>query len=294
MNKQRFLLTVKGFSCSVLFILILAGINLVSILSSSSVQAQGNLMITQTRVVFEGPKKSQELQLINTGTDTARYVVSMVQVKMLKDGAFEYITAPDSGQYFADKYLRYFPRTVTLGPKEPQVVKIQLQKADKLAPGEYRSHIEFKAISAPKARGEKDALPKDTAGVSVKLVPTFSITIPVIIRVGPSNTKVTLSNLSLKSLNDTIERFSMNFNRAGNFSSYGDVKVSYISAEGKTTLVASAKGLGVYTPNKVREFHINIKKAPGINLHSGKLKVTYTPPSDVKSGIIAEAEMLLN
>ena len=86
---------------------------LLSLLPSNEVMAQGNLLIMPRRVVFEGSKKSEDLTLVNTGRDTAKYVVSIVQMRMKEDGSFDEITQPDSGQYFADKYLRFFPRTVS-------------------------------------------------------------------------------------------------------------------------------------------------------------------------------------
>jgi len=76
--------------------------------------AQGNLLITPRRVVFEGNKRTQELNLANTGQDSAKYNVSMIQYRMKEDGSFEEITIPDPGQNFADKYVRFFPRTVSL------------------------------------------------------------------------------------------------------------------------------------------------------------------------------------
>ena len=77
--------------------------------------AQGNLLVTPKRVVFEGNKRSEELNLANIGKDTATYIISFIQIRMKEDGMFERITQPDPEQNFADKNLRFFPRTVTLG-----------------------------------------------------------------------------------------------------------------------------------------------------------------------------------
>src|SRR5437868_5880944 len=118
---------------------------LLSFLTASKLSAQGNLLITPKRVVFEGNKRSEELNLANIGKDTATYIISFIQYRMEEDGKFVKITQPDPGQNFADKNLRFFPRTVTLGPNEAQTVKVQLTKANDLAPGEYRSHLYFRA-----------------------------------------------------------------------------------------------------------------------------------------------------
>src|SRR5476651_1473462 len=81
------------------------------LVNNQGTKAQGNLIIMPRRVVFEGAKRTQELNLANTGKDTAKYVISVVEYRMKHDGNFELITQPDSGQNFADKNFRFFPRT---------------------------------------------------------------------------------------------------------------------------------------------------------------------------------------
>jgi hypothetical protein len=244
------------------------------------------------RAVFEGSKKTIELTLANTGTDTARYNISMVQFRMKEDGSFEEITQPDPGQIFSDQYLRFFPRNVTLAPKEGQVVKIQLIKTSQLAPGEYRSHMYFRAVPVQKPLGEKE-IPLDSSAISVRLVPIFGITIPVIIRVGASTAKVNFSDLSFEMADDTIPRLKLTFNRTGNMSVYGDLSVSYISLLGKITQVGVVRGIAVYTPNILRRFQFNLNKIEGIDYHSGKLHIVYTAPTDVKATRLAETELQL-
>ena len=123
------------------------------VLCSSQLMAQGNLLISPTRIVFEGQTRIGELSLANTGQDSAKYSISFVQYRMKEDGNYEEITAPDPGQNFADKNIRVFPRSVMLGPNESQVIKLQLIKTEQLEPGEYRSHIYFRAIPNQKALG---------------------------------------------------------------------------------------------------------------------------------------------
>lgn len=114
--------------------------SVLSILPSAAF-AQGDLLITPRRVVFEGSKQSQELTLANTGRDTARYNVSFVQYRMNENGSFEQIEEPDSGQYFADKYLRFFPRSVTLAPGESQVVRMQFRRMPDMKPADRKSVV---------------------------------------------------------------------------------------------------------------------------------------------------------
>lgn len=259
---------------------------------SLQVLAQGNLLILPRRVVFEGTQRSQALTLANTGADTAKFLISVVQMRMKEDGSFEPVETPDSGQYFADKYIRFYPRTVTLPPNKTQVVKMQLMKPPDMVPGEYRSHVYFRAIPKSKPLGEKES-EVDSTSVSAKLVAVFGITIPVIIRVGDPNTRVTLTELSVDMVKDTIPKLKLTFHRTGNFSVFGDMVVKHISPSGKETKVATVKGIAVYTPNPLRRFQCNLEKGPGMDFKSGKLVATYTTPSDAKPVKLAEAELEL-
>src|SRR5665647_1415314 len=108
------------------FLLLAAGLILIQVFFPFNTRAQGNLLITPKRAVFEGNKRSMDLNLANVGDDTATYAISLVQIRMTAEGGFETITEPDEGQLFASPYLRLFPRSVTLGPNEAQTVKVQL------------------------------------------------------------------------------------------------------------------------------------------------------------------------
>ena len=265
---------------------------LLTIIFSSSVLAQGNLLITPRRVVFEGTKRTQDLNLANTGVDSAKYNVSIINYKMQEDGSFKEITEAESGQNFSDKYLRFFPRTVTLAPNEAQVVKMQLIKTNELQPGEYRSHVYFRAVPKQAALGAEE-INKDTTSIGVKLTPIFGITIPVIIRVGASDTKVSFSDIKIATENDTLPRLQFTFNRKGNMSVYGDIKVEHVSANATVTPVGIVRGIAVYTPGEIRRFQMDLDKKAKVNYHQGSLIITYTSQSDTKPEVLAVGELPL-
>jgi P pilus assembly chaperone PapD len=274
-------------------IMFIAGLLISVIVFPSDSMAQGDLLITPRRVVFEGSKRSMDLNLANTGKDTAVYAISLIQIRMKDDGGFETITEPDPDQRFADRYIRFFPRSVTLGPNEAQAVKIQLIRSNELTAGEYRSHFYFRAIPKISPLGEKEKA-KDSTTISVMLTPVFGITIPVIIRVGESTASVTFSDLRFEMANDTTPRFTLVFNRSGNMSVFGDITVDHISIQGKITRVGIANGVAVYTPNTKRRFQFNLNRVPGVDFRTGTLRVIYTASSDVKPVRLAEAELVLN
>lgn len=248
-----------------------------TIVSLSSAVAQGNLLVTPKRVVFEGIKRSEELNLANTGKDSATYEISFIQIKMKEDGTVEKILEPDSAQLFADKYLRFFPRSVTLAPNEAQTVKVQIIRTAEMSPGEYRSHLYFRAVPNEKPLGEKET--RKDSSISVRIVPIFGISIPVIIRSGELNAQVKFSDLSVID-KDNTPALKITFKRDGNMSVYGDVMVDHISADGKVNQVGVIRGLAVYTPNNTRHFNLPLNKTPGINFHSGKLHVVYSAQTE--------------
>src|SRR2546428_5820263 len=92
---------------------------------SFKLSAQGNLLITPKRIVFEGNRPKKELlNLVNMGTHTAVYSISFFHYSMNENGGFAQIKEEDSLHMFSDPYLQVFPRKVTLAPHEAQVIAL--------------------------------------------------------------------------------------------------------------------------------------------------------------------------
>lgn len=262
-------------------------------LSIGDCYSQGNLLITPRRIVFDGSRRVVDLNLANTGQDSATYNVSLIQYRMNEDGSFTEITEPDPGQKFADKNIRFYPRSVTLGPSEAQVVKMQVVNSDKLMPGEYRSHIYFRSVPKQVAMGEDDS-ERDSTAVNIKLIPIFGITIPVIIKVGNDDTKVNISDLKFVNINDTTDRVELTFIRSGAMSAYGDLKIIHVSTTGKETNIGAINGIAIYTPNLTRKLKMDLDKKSGSRYTSGKIKAVFVSQSDSKPVTYAETEISLN
>lgn len=277
--------TITLFTCALLFAAI--------VLSHQNANAQGNLLITPRRVVFEGSKQSQELTLANTGVDTAMYTVSFVQYRMTENGGFEQIELPDEGQLFADKFLRFFPRTVTLPPNGSQVIRMQYRKTSEIANAEYRTHLYFRAVPKETLLGEDDS-PKDSTAIGVKLIPIFGISIPVIVRNGELNAKVDLTNVSLDTKSDTVPNLAVTFERSGNKSVYGDLQATWVSDQGVEIEVGIVRGIAVYTPNRLRKFTMQLRNLPGVDYSKGRLLIKFQAQNDAKAEVFAETELKLN
>lgn len=234
--------------------------------------AQGDLMILPKRLVFDGSQRSQEISLANTGTDTATYAISIVNYRMTETGSFEEITEPDQGQRFAENFLRFYPRRVTLGPREAQAVRVQVTRTGNMEPGEYRSHIYFRAVEKQTALGAEEAV-EDQENISIDIRAVFGVSIPTIIRNGQSTTDIELSELILDTERENPV-LSIAIKRSGNMSVYGEMLVSHIAPNGKETEVGKVRGISVYTPNELRIFAMELQDQE-VDLTQGSLLVTY-------------------
>jgi len=249
--------------------------------------AQGNLLITPIRVVFEGNKQKEELNLANIGKDTTTYSISFVQKNMKEDGSFVNIEKSDSGQMFADPYLRIFPRQVTLAPGEAQVVALQFRRKPDMVAGEYRSHLYFRSEKNYKPLGMGDA-DKDSTTLSVQLIPVFGMSIPIIIRTGAVNVSAALSDLELDIQKNTIKNLKLTIHRTGNISLYGDIRIQYVPVKGKPYQIGTVAGVGVYTNINKRYVVVKLNNASGKPLENGKLKVQYISKGGNKPVVYAE------
>lgn len=244
----------------------------------ANTHGQGDLLITPHRVVFEGRKIKEVLNLLNTGKETTTFSVSFVQRRMNADGSFTVITTPDPGQMFADDFLRIYPRRVTLLPGEAQVIMLQRRRKANMKVGEYRSHLYFRSEKNYTALGNEK---KDTLkAFSVKLIPIFGISIPVIIRSGETNKTATITDLTLAQKEDALLNFTVH--RKGNISVYGDFIVEYIPTQGKPYIIGAKKGVAVYTNISKRHITIKLNKTPGMNFNQGAISIKYTSREGAK------------
>jgi hypothetical protein len=262
------------------------------IVFSLGAKAQGDLLVTPKRVVFEGNKQKEVLTLVNVGSETTTYSVSFVQKSMKEDGSFVDIIETESGQNFADPYLRIFPRQITLAPNEGQSIVLQYRRKADMQSGEYRSHLYFRSEKDYTALGEENAS-KDSKSLSVQLIPIYGMSIPVIIRTGEIDATATLSDLKFQTQDQTLPNLSFTINRLGNISLYGNILVQFIPEKGKPYDVAAINGVGVYTSINKRKIILRLDTETGKPLTKGTLKVTYSSNGDGKAVQYATSDLVI-
>jgi len=261
-------------------------------ISKAFAQSAGDLIVAPTRVVFEGRARSAQLSIANKGSSTATFRISVVNMKMAKDGSMSEISRPQEGQLFAEKLFRFSPRQVTLQPGASQAIRLLLRKPKNLKDGEYRSHLFMRAL--PSDAGQSIEQTAAQTDVQIKLIPIFGITIPIIVRQGKVEMTSTLSELKVTAAypSDKLQRLKFNINRQGNRSVFGDLTIRLKPKNGgDQVVVGQIQRLAVYTPNVARQIEMPLRVPDGITLSGGKLSLIYETTDAKAPTKIAEASI---
>lgn len=210
-------------------------------LLATPLAAQGDLLVAPTRLILDG-RRGGEVILSNVGNEEAVYRVTLELRRMTPDGELEPVdeSAANAMEKAALEMVRYAPRRVTLPPGEPQAIRISARPGAELPDGEYRVHMSLSAV--PKvAPVTPEAAPAD-GGFSIRIIPIYGITMPIIIRKGELQVTAGLANPRLEQ-SEQGPTFTVDITREGAASVYGDLLV-YPQSGGDPVFVA--RGIGVY------------------------------------------------
>jgi len=256
-------------------------------------QGAGDLIVAPTRVVFDDRTRSAQLSLANKGSETATYRISLINMRMDDNGQLIEIDRPGEGELFAENLIRYSPRQVVLEPGAAQTIRLLLRKPADLAPGEYRSHMLFRAI--PEDGGVSVEAPADPNALSVNLIPIFGISIPVIVRHGDLSADVSLADIQVLPPDEqnTMPRAAFTLVRDGQRSAFGDLHVTLEKAGETPVVVGQIMRLAVYTPNKSRRVTVQLRVPDDTTLSGGTLKVVFTNPGETPDKAVTTATATL-
>lgn len=236
--------------------------------------AGSGLLVTPTRLVFEGRKRSAELTLINRSDETATYRIAFREMEMTREGGLE-IVEGEEPPWSAERLIRYSPRQVTLGPHETQTVRLQLRLPAELADGEYRSHLELRYVPPPSEAAARKPPTEEAAEFQVRLVPLYGVALPIIVRRGDPVAEVSLEDVELIAGSDgEPDQLRLVIRRQGDRSVYGDLSVSVSGAGEGRREIGRVRGLGVYTSNPARDVAIPLDQ-PLRDLRGETLELRY-------------------
>jgi P pilus assembly chaperone PapD len=239
---------------------------------AGSTPAAAELLVAPTRVILTPASRTAELVLVNKGSETAAFRLALENRRMRTDGGME--AAPDAqpDEKFAGEKLRFSPRQLVLEPGARQVVRIMADAAD-TAPGEYRSHLRL--MSAPISAGRAqttapNAVPGTDTSLSIELIAIRSITVPVILRVGTLDARVSVDAAALKT--DASNQLVVKLSRQGSRSTYGDIS---LTVEGETQPAWLVRGVAIYTPNTSRDVILPLPPETRARLAGKRVRIAY-------------------
>lgn len=254
-------------------------------------QPGGNLSILPVRLVLEGRTRSEEVMLRNTGKGKATYRILFKEMAMTQNGDIEECPKKE-GQTTAADLIRFSPRQVELAPGESQIIRIQVRKPEGLPDGEYRSHLLFQSV--PDSKPPAPLQGETERALSVKLNTVLGISIPVILRHGDIQGKISLTDLRYwtpdqKTAPGAPPVLSFHMVRDGNRSLSGDVS-AVVESGGKLrkgTLLWETKGNVIYTDIPWRNVHLPMYMGKNGELNGARVKVTFTPTDFKGAPVVA-------
>jgi fimbrial chaperone protein len=257
--------------------------------------AWADLTLYPTRIVLEKNQRAAQVELMNNSPAAETYRITLVNRRMGENGEFSAIETPGPGDQFADAFLRYSPKQVTVPPGGSQTVRILVRKPADLAPGEYRSHLEFSRVADTTSASSIDqARNPDDKTIGVTITALVGASMPIIIRHRDTQASVTLSDMALRPAGrDSGAALDFQINRSGTRSVYGDLLVTFTPRTGKPVDLAKANALAVYVPNALRRVRMPLQVPPGTVLADGTLSLSYRERPDAGGKMIAEASLTL-
>ncbi len=249
------------------------------VVGGSPAAAQGDLLVAPTRVVISGGGGA-EVVLSNIGSAPATYRIALELRRMGEDGDFQDVAeaAANPAEQAALAMVRYAPRRITLLPGQPQAVRISVRPPEGLPDGEYRVHMSFRAIP-PALPAEAEA---SDGGVSIKLVPVYGITIPVIVRKGQLDAGATLANPHIVN-GPHGAYFELDMTRSGNRSTYGEL----IGKSAKGEVIFDLKGIAIYPEITRRAARVPLS-ADQLARLKGQVRLEYRELPENGGKLIAE------
>jgi P pilus assembly chaperone PapD len=257
-----------------------------SILSAAPVSAQGDLLVAPTRIILDG-RRGTEVILSNIGSEDATYRISLELRRMTASGQLVDVDPENANELeqAALSMIRYAPRRITLPPGQPQAIRIAARPGAELPDGEYRAHMSFRAIPKPRP---VTADPEQTEGISIKLIPVYGITIPIIVRHGRLEATVAINDPKVVAGPDGPE-LHLAMSRSGDSSTYGELRVV---RPGSSEPVFLARGIAIYSELDERKVHFRLSPEQAAAM-KGQLRFEYREMPEAGGALIASVETVL-
>lgn len=238
--------------------------------------AFADIFLTTRRVLLEGGRRTEGVTLMNASTHRNTYRVVVNYRDMNEDGALAERNEAKGGEKRWQEILRYSPRQFVLEAGESQLVRLSFNPPATLQDGEYRYFINFQLL--PHIPEPAPSSQEKAEGISLQIIPTYALAIPVIYRKGRVEAKALLGEATFQPTSgEKGPTLRVQLSRTGTASTYGQVRVLFTPDSGAEEEVALQKGLAVYAENDHRWVTLDLRSPSNRPFKGGRLKVSYTP-----------------
>lgn len=244
---------------------------LCALISVSSSFSWGALQVYPTRVLLNDAKQVTNISLRHFGEKESSYRISTVFYRMKSDGNMEPVENPSDSERPLTKYLKFSPRVVTLAPRGEQVVRVVYRGPKDLPEGEYRAHLHFEPTEAES--GAEVIKLKGENNINITLQAKIAVAVPVIFTHGKPSYETKLSSLQVVETKEKKPAISVDMSSSGSAYPFGDFVATFTPKGGKPEVVAVARSIASYLPQRsvmVPQVDEKAKKFSG-----GKLRVEF-------------------
>lgn len=244
------------------------------------------LMMNPVRVIFNDRQRAISVHVINNSQEQVTYTISLVTMRKKRDGSFYEPKDESEQEKMIKQMIRFSPRRATIDTRQRQVVKLMVRKPKDLPPGEYITYLQLSPqqqrpnfIDSPADQQTSNEEPTVDLDVVVNSV------FPIIIQHGELTPDVTPLSISIKSFTKTSVGIAAEivFSRSGEYSSFGDVFLTYIPSDkpNNERRIGIIQGMAIYQPETKRTITIPLTEITRQELLQGNIRVDYKPNTGV-------------
>lgn len=261
--------------------------------TESAVLPEAKLQAYPSRLVLKPGQTSAEISVINGGTATGQYRLTLQDMRMPQEGVLENVPEGQEDAFSLKPFVRATPRSVTVPAGQSQKFRLLMRIPSDTPAGEYRTHAHI-VMTADNVGGAEP--PADGTGVAVGFKPRFRFSIPISYVVGDVSFQSTIESMQLLPVTERTpagkRMLDAWFTHSGNGSSRGDLKVVFTKG-GQSYELLNVSGFVIYPGTERRRQEMTLAIPEGVTLDGGVLKLTYVASKENGGGVIAEKDLAL-